>query len=62
MTIGIDETPAGVPGPPPRGMRWSVVLWASAVACLVAAGLVLWADRASAVFVAMLSAAIAWCF
>ena len=49
-------------GAPPRGGLWPAVLWVGAVGAVVAAGLVLWADRASAVFVDMLSAAIAWCF
>ncbi len=38
------------------------LLWGAAVTAIVAAGLVLWSARASAVFVDMLSAAVAWCF
>lgn len=57
-----DDGDATASAPPQRGGRWPAVLWVGAVGAVVAAGLVLWADRASAVFVDMLSAAIAWCF
>ena len=53
---------AAVSAPPPRSGRCSALLWIGAVGAIVASGLVLWDDRASAVFVDMLSAAIAWCF
>ena len=42
--------------------RFGALLWAGAGLALVAAGLLLWADRGARVFTDMLSAAIAWCF
>jgi hypothetical protein len=42
---------------------WSgTALWAGAAACLVAAGLLLWAVRGGAVFSDMVLSALAWCF
>lgn len=41
---------------------FGLLLWAGAVLALLAAGLLLWADRGARVFTDMLSAAIAWCF
>jgi hypothetical protein len=42
--------------------RFGALLWAGAGLALVAAGLLLWADRGARVFTDMLSAAFAWCF
>ena len=45
-----------------RTSRFGRALLASAVACLVAAGLLLWWRRGTAVFSDMVLAALAWCF
>ncbi|MHB2166820.1 hypothetical protein [Alsobacter sp. R-9] len=42
--------------------RWARrLLWGGALVLTVAAGLVLWSSRGAAVFVDMVSAAVAWC-
>jgi hypothetical protein len=46
----------------PAERRFGALLWVGAGLALVAAGLLLWADRGARVFTDMLSAAIAWCF
>jgi hypothetical protein len=48
--------------PPAAAHRLPVLLWAGAVLAAVAAGLLLWAERGTQVFVDMLSATLAWCF
>jgi hypothetical protein len=45
-----------------RTSRSGTALWAGAAACLVAAGLVLWAVRGGAIFSEMVLSAVAWCF
>lgn len=62
MTVSVDDTAHVDPAIAPAGAGVRVALWSGTVLALVAAGLVLWSARASAVFADMLSAAIAWCF
>jgi cytochrome c-type biogenesis protein CcmH/NrfF len=62
MTLRSDDADPDASTGDPTGAGLRLALWGGAVLALVAGGLVLWSARASAVFVDMLSAAIAWCF
>lgn len=62
MTLSAADADQTNPAPVPAGAGLRVALWGGTVLAIVAAGLLLWSARASAVFVDMLSAAIAWCF
>ncbi len=62
MTVSTGDTEPALAALPAAGGRVRAVLWGGAVLAVVAAGLVLWSARADAVFVDMLSAAVAWCF
>ena len=59
-----EADPSAVPQaalPADAGRMARRMLWGGAVVLAVAAGLVLWSSRGAAVFIDMVSAAVAWC-